>query len=212
MRFPRVYPILDTETLAQHGMALDAAAAALLEGGAGILQVRQKGHWTRQVFESARQVACLCREAGAVLVVNDRADFAMLLEGGLHIGQEDLAPRDARKLIGPDALLGFSSHNLEQLSAAGGEPVDYVALGPVYPTSSKHNPDPVVGVDEVRRLRPLIEKPLVAIGGITRANAAGVLNAGADSVAVISDLVPQSPTARSLRERMEEWQRIAARI
>ena len=212
MRFPRVYPILDTETLAQHGIALDTAAAALLEGGAGILQVRQKGHWTRQVFESARQVACLCREAGAVLVVNDRADFAMLLEGGLHIGQEDLAPRDARKLIGPDALLGFSSHNLEQLSAAGGEPVDYVALGPVYPTSSKHNPDPVVGVDEVRRLRPLIEKPLVAIGGITRANAAGVFNAGADSVAVISDLVPQSPTARSLRERMEEWQRIAARI
>lgn len=212
MRFPRVYPILDTETLAQHGIALDTAAAALLEGGAGILQVRQKGHWTRQVFESARQVACLCREAGAVLVVNDRADFAMLLEGGLHIGQEDLAPRDARKLIGPDALLGFSSHNLEQLSAAGGEPVDYVALGPVYPTSSKQNPDPVVGVDEVRRLRPLIEKPLVAIGGITRANAAGVLNAGADSVAVISDLVPQSPTARSLRERMEEWQRIAARI
>jgi len=212
MRFPRVYPILDTETLAQHGIALDTAAAALLEGGAGILQVRQKGHWTREVFESARQVACLCREAGAVLVVNDRADFAMLLEGGLHIGQEDLAPRDARKLIGPDALLGFSSHNLEQLSAAGGEPVDYVALGPVYPTSSKHNPDPVVGVDEVRRLRPLIEKPLVAIGGITRANAAGVLNAGADSVAVISDLVPQCPTARSLRERMEEWQRIAARI
>ena len=212
MRFPRVYPILDTETLAQHGIALDTAAAALLEGGAGILQVRQKGHWTRQVFESARQVACLCREAGAVLVVNDRADFAMLLEGGLHIGQEDLAPRDARKLIGPDALLGFSSHNLEQLSAAGGEPVDYVALGPVYPTSSKHNPDPVVGVDEVRRLRPLIEKPLVAIGGITRANAAGVLNAGADSVAVISDLIPERPTARSLRERMEEWQRIAARI
>jgi thiamine-phosphate pyrophosphorylase len=212
MRFPRVYPILDTETLAQHGIALDTAAAALLEGGAGILQVRQKGHWTRQVFESARQVACLCREAGAVLVVNDRADFAMLLEGGLHIGQEDLAPRDARKLIGPDALLGFSSHNLEQLSAAGGEPVDYVALGPVYPTSSKHNPDPVVGVDEVRRLRPLIDMPLVAIGGITRANAAGAFNAGADSVAVISDLVPQCPTARSLRERMEEWQRIAARI
>ena len=212
MRFPRVYPILDTETLAQHGIALDTAAAALLEGGAGILQVRQKGHWTREVFESARRVGCLCREAGAVLVVNDRADFAMLLEGGLHIGQEDLAPRDARKLIGPDALLGFSSHNLEQLSAAGGEPVDYVALGPVYPTSSKHNPDPVVGVDEVRRLRPLIEKPLVAVGGITRANAAGVLNAGADSVAVISDLVPQNPTARSLRERMEEWQRIAARI
>ncbi len=212
MQLPRVYPILDTDTLARHSITLEAAAAALLEGGAGILQIRHKGHWARNVFETARQVARLCREAGAILLVNDRADFAMLLEAGLHVGQDDLGPRDVRKLIGPNALLGFSSHNLQQLSAAGGEPVDYVALGPVFPTSSKHNPDPVVGVDEVRRLRPLLMKPLVAIGGITRENAAAVFRAGADSVAVISDLLPQTPTAQSLRERMEEWQRIVTLI
>jgi thiamine-phosphate pyrophosphorylase len=137
--------------------------------------------------------------------VNDRADFALLLEAGLHIGQDDLPPRDARKLMGSQASIGFSSHNSRQLCAAGGEPVDYVALGPIFATSSKRNPDAVVGVEELRRLRPLIEKPLVAIGGITLENAAEVLRAGADSVAVIAGLLPPEPTARSLRERMEVW-------
>ena len=208
MRLPRVYPILDTETLARRGVAPRAAAAAWLEGGADILQIRHKDHWSRDLFEASREVARMCREAGAALVIDDRADFAMLLQAGLHVGQNDLAPRDVRKLIGPDPLLGFSSHNVAQLSAAGGEPVDYVALGPVFATASKRNPDPVVGVEEVRRCRALIEKPLVAIGGITRDNALAVLRAGADSVAVISDLVPDNATARSLRERMEEWQRL----
>jgi len=208
MALPRLYPILDTETLAARGLGLAVAAGAFLEGGAGILQIRHKGHWGREVFESARQVARLCREAGAQLVIDDRADFAALLDAGLHVGQDDLPPRDARKVVGTEALIGFSSHNQQQLCAAGGEPVDYVALGPVFGTASKRNPDPVVGVDELRRLRPLIEKPLVAIGGITRENAAGVLRAGADSLAVISDLLPQNASARLLRERMEEWQRI----
>ena len=205
---PRVYPILDTETLAARGLGLATAAAAFLEGGAGILQIRHKGHWSRDVFECATQVARLCREAGAKLVINDRADFALLLDAGLHLGQDDLRPRDARKLLGGEALLGFSSHNQLQLCAAGGEPVDYVALGPVFGTASKRNPDAAVGVDELRRLRPLIEKPLVAIGGITRETAPDLLRAGADSLAVISDLLPQNASARSLRERMEEWQRI----
>jgi thiamine-phosphate pyrophosphorylase len=206
MNLPRVYPILDTESLAERGITLETAAAAFLEGGAGILQIRHKGHWSRDVFEAARQVARLCREAGAQLMVNDRADFAMLLEAGLHVGQDDLAPRDARKLLGPDAMIGFSSHNVDQLSVAGGEPADYVALGPVFLTASKRHPDPVVGVEEIRRCRALIEKPLVAIGGITLENALEVLGAGADSVAVIAGLLPQAPTAQSLRERMEQWQ------
>lgn len=205
---PRVYPILDTATLAARGLDLAAAAAALLEGGAALLQIRQKGHWSRDVFTAAREVARLCREAGAPLIVDDRADFALLLAAGLHVGQDDLPPRDARRLLGPEPLIGFSSHNQQQLCAAGGEPVDYVALGPVFATASKPNPDPVVGVDELRRLRPLLDKPLVAIGGITRENAAAVLRAGADSLAVISDLLPLPATPRSLRERMEEWQRI----
>jgi thiamine-phosphate pyrophosphorylase len=212
VRLPHVYPIIDTETLARCGLELTGATAAFLEGGAGILQIRHKGHWSRELFEGARETARLCREAGTILVIDDRADFAMLLEAGLHIGQDDLTPRDARKLIGPEPVLGFSSHNVQQLCAAGGEPVDYVALGPVFATASKRNPDPVVGVEEVRRCRALIDKPLVAIGGITRENAQAVLRAGADSVAVISDLMPEKATAKSLRERMEEWQRIVTTV
>ena len=205
---PRLYPILDTESLDRRGVSLETTAAAFLEGGAGILQIRHKGHWSRAVFEAAERVARLCREAGATLFVNDRADFALLLQAGLHIGQDDLPPRDARKLMGPDASIGFSSHNARQLCEAGGEPVDYLAIGPVFATSSKRNPDPVVGVEEVRRCRALVEKPLVAIGGVSRQNALDVLRAGADSVAVIADLLPEQVTARSLRERMEEWQRL----
>jgi thiamine-phosphate pyrophosphorylase len=208
MNLPRLYPILDTESLAGRGVSIQDAAAAFLEGGAGILQIRHKGHWNRDVFESARQVARLCREAGAPLIVNDRADFAMLLEAGLHVGQDDLAPGDARRLLGPGAVIGFSSHNADQLAAAGGEPVDYAAFGPVFPTTSKRHPDPVAGVVEIRRCRALVGRPLVAIGGITLENALDVLRAGADSVAVIAGLLPQAPTARSLRERMEEWQRL----
>ena len=208
MRLPRLYPILDTESLARRGVAPETAAAAWIEGGAGILQIRHKGHWSRAFFASALEVARLCREAGVTCVVDDRADFALLLDAGLLVGQDDLPPRDARRLIGADWVLGFSSHNVDQLCAAGGEPVDYVALGPVFATVSKQNPDPVVGVDEVRRCRALLEKPLVAIGGITRANARGVIEAGADSVAVISDLLPEPCTAKSLRERMEEWQQL----
>jgi thiamine-phosphate pyrophosphorylase len=170
--------------------------------------LRHKFHWSRTIFDAARTVARLCREAGATLIVNDRADFAMLLGAGLHIGQDDLSPRDARRLMGPDAPVGYSSHNVNQLCAAGGEPVDYVALGPIFATGSKRNPDPVTGVEEVRRCRPLIEKPLVAIGGITQENALEVLRAGADSVAVISGLLPESATAFALRERMEQWQRL----
>jgi thiamine-phosphate pyrophosphorylase len=208
MRLPRVYPILDTESLDRRAIALETAAAAFLEGGAGILQIRHKRHWSRGFFESARTVAQLCREAGAALVVNDRADFAMLLEAGLHVGQDDLPPRDARQLMGPDASIGFSSHNVNQLCAGGGEPVDYVAYGPVFATASKLNPDPVTGVEEIRQCRSLIEKPLVAIGGITQENALEVLRAGADSVAVIAGLLPDPATAHSLRERMEQWQQL----
>jgi len=205
---PRLYPILDTESLDRRGIPLPTAAAAFLEGGAGILQVRHKRHWSRAVFESAGEVARLCREAGSALFVNDRADFALLLHAGLHIGQDDLPPREARKLMGSDAAIGFSSHPARQLCESGGEPIDYLAIGPVFTTVSKRNPDPVVGVEEVRRCRALVDKPLVAIGGVTRQNAADVLRAGADAVAVIADLLPEEATARSLRERMEEWQQL----
>jgi thiamine-phosphate pyrophosphorylase len=205
VKLPRIYPILDTESLDRRAIPLATAAAAFLEGGAGILQIRHKGHWSREIFDGAQTVSRLCRENGTPLIIDDRADIALLLDAGLHVGQDDLPPRDARKLIGSQATLGYSSHNLAQLVEAGGEPVDYVAIGPIFATASKRNPDPVVGVEEIRRLRPMIEKPLVAIGGITLENVREVWSAGADSVALIGALLPDDSTARALRERMEEW-------
>jgi thiamine-phosphate pyrophosphorylase len=182
-----------------------------LEGGAGILQLRHKQNWGRAVFEAAREIARMCRESGALFIVDDRADIAMLLEAGLHVGQDDLPPRDARRLMGTDAVVGFSSHNVRQVCAAGGEPVDYVAFGPVFSTASKRNPEPVTGVEALKECRALVEKPLVAIGGITRETAAAVWAAGADSAAVIGDLLPAELTSISLRRRMEEWQRLATK-
>jgi len=211
MKVPRVYPILDTAVLAARDFPLTRAAAALIEGGAGILQLRHKQHWSRATFDDARSIARMCREVGAIFIIDDRADIAMLLEAGLHVGQDDLPPRDARRLMGPDALIGFSSHNVPQVCAAGGEPVDYVAFGPVFATQSKRNPDPVTGIEALKGCRELVEKPLVAIGGITRETAPAVWAAGADSVAVISDLVPAELTSTSLRQRMEEWQRLATK-
>jgi thiamine-phosphate pyrophosphorylase len=206
---PPIYPILDTESLARRGFPAVSCAEAWLAGGARIVQFRHKGHWTRALFADAQRVAGLCRDAGALFVVDDRADMAALLGAGLHVGQDDLAPADARKLIGPGAVLGFSSHNTGQLAAALAEPVTYIAFGPVFATGSKRNPDPVVGLIELRRCRELTPKPLVAIGGITRANARAVLAAGADAVAVIADMLPDPCTTESLRARMEEWQQLA---
>lgn len=202
MQFRTFYPILDTEAAARRGIGPVDAAARTLEGGARLLQLRHKGFFSREVFRQAKEIAALCRDADAVLVMNDRADIARLLGAGLHLGQDDLPPADARRVLGDGALLGFSTHNEAQLRAAALEPADYLALGPIFGTSTKLNPDPVVGIEELRRLRALIDRPLVAIGGITRANARSVLEAGADSVAVIGDLFPEDG---NIRARVEEW-------
>jgi thiamine-phosphate pyrophosphorylase len=206
-----VYPILDIGTLEARGVSAVRTAAAFMEGGAGILQLRHKQHWGRAVFDAAREIARMCREAGALFIVDDRADIAMLLDAGVHVGQDDLPPRDARRLMGSEAVMGFSSHNVGQVCAAGGEPVDYVAFGPVFPTASKRNPDPVTGIEALRECRAMVEKPLVAIGGSTRETAAAVWAAGADSVAVIGDLLPVELNSLSLRQRMEEWQLLATK-
>jgi thiamine-phosphate pyrophosphorylase len=210
MKLAALYPILDADSLDRRAIALETAAAVWLEAGASLMQIRHKGLWTRARFDAARKVARLCGEHGALCIVNDRADVAILLGAGLHVGQEDLSPRDARKLVGSETVLGYSTHNAPQLAAAGGEPVDYVAFGPVFATRSKAEADPVTGLEELRRLRALVEKPLVAIGGIRRENARDVLEAGADSLAVIADLLPEPCTPHALRERMEEWLRVVA--
>ncbi len=210
-RLPRLYAILDTASLEARGLGVECAARAMLEGGASLVQLRHKGHWSRALYAQARAIARACAEEGAGFVINDRADLAMLLGAGLHAGQDDLPPREARRLIGPDAMLGFSTHNARQLSEAGGEPVTYLALGPIFATRSKENPDPEVGLEQLRECRARVEQPLVAIGGITRENAPAVWAAGADAVAVIGDLLPEPLSARSLRERVEEWLRLATK-
>jgi thiamine-phosphate pyrophosphorylase len=205
MRLNSFYPILDTDTAARRGIDPVSAASAILEGGARMLQFRHKGFFSGDIFDQAREIAALCRDADAIFVINDRADVARLLDAGLHLGQDDLSPDDARRVLGERSFIGFSTHNEGQLRAAAEQPVDYLALGPIFGTSSKANPDPVVGLDELRRLRGFTLLPLVAIGGITRANARSVLEAGADSVAVIGDLFPEDG---NIRARVEEWLQI----
>jgi thiamine-phosphate pyrophosphorylase len=202
MKLPRYYPILDAVTMARLGVDPEFAAAEMLAGGARILQFRHKGHFPRAVFEQVKRIAAMCRQAEAAFILDDRADYAVLLDCGVHVGQQDLPPAEARRIIGPSRILGFSTHNAEQLRMADEEPADYVAIGPVFATSSKENPDEVVGLDALRTFRKLTDKPLVAIGGITRDNAGAVFEAGADAVAVIGDALCQ---LQGLRSRTEEW-------
>ena len=205
---PRVYPIIDTATLARLELEPVDVAAAMLEGGARIVQFRHKAFWSREIFAQAERIAALCREATAIFVVNDRADYAHILGAALHLGQDDLLPVDARKVTGPAAIIGFSTHNAEQMRAAADEPINYVAFGPVFPTTSKERPDPTVGLERLREIRTLTDRPLVAIGGITRERAIDCWKAGADSVAVISGLLPDPCTPASIRTYMGEWLRL----
>ncbi len=205
LELPAFYPVLDTQLLSLRGLNVIQAAETILEAGARILQFRHKTFFSRDAFETASQVSALCREAGSLFVINDRADMAMLLDAALHLGQDDLAPSDARRIMPPAAIIGLSTHNQAQLMVADREPVDYLAIGPIFQTGSKLNPDPVVGLARLRELRAVTRKPLVAIGGITRETALSVFKAGADSVAIIGDLYPQLSTKAALRSRTEEW-------
>jgi thiamine-phosphate pyrophosphorylase len=210
-RLPPVYPILDTASLERLDIDIRVAAEALLEGGAEILQLRHKSFWNREAVSVAEDVARLCAGAGVPFVVNDRADYAIIIAArssgpiGLHLGQEDLGPADARLVTGEHVFIGFSTHNPVQARAAEAEPADYVAFGPVFGTRSKLRPDPEVGLVGLEAARELIARPLVAIGGITRDNAQYCFDAGADAVAVIADLLPQPCNKEALRDRMIEW-------
>ena len=187
--FSKLYAILDASCFGG-GNALISAAEELLAGGCTLLQYRNKTGNPRQILEDAKELKRLLG-CSVRLMMNDRADLAVVAEfDGVHIGQDDLSPEGARKVIGERRWLGVSTHNPEQLTLADQTSATYLAIGPVFRTTSKANPDPVVGLEGVRKARALTGKPLVAIGGITRANCRSVIEAGADSVAVISDLLP----------------------
>ena len=185
---PRFYPILDAACFMDAATMLKAAEE-LAAAGITLLQYRNKPGNARQMLEQARDLR-LRVGANFKLIMNDRADLCLAAGfDGLHVGQDDLSPASARLIIGSERWLGVSTHNPEQLAEADKTSADYLAIGPIFATRSKANPDPVVGLEGLRRARELTRKPLVAIGGITRANARSVVEAGADSVAVISDLL-----------------------
>lgn len=164
-------------------------AEAWAASGIAFLQYRNKSARTGQMLDQARELRSRLGTS-IKLIMNDRADLCLAANfDGLHIGQDDLSPESARSIIGPNRWLGVSTHNPEQIAKANETSANYLAIGPIFATRSKLNPDPVVGLDGLRRARELTRKPLVAIGGITRANVLSVIDAGADSVAVISDLL-----------------------
>jgi thiamine-phosphate pyrophosphorylase len=202
----RLYPILDASYFPDT-LGLIMAAEELASAGVTLIQYRNKSGNARVMLEQARELRRQSR-AGAPaphlrLIMNDRADLCLLAEfDGVHVGQDDLSAESVRRIIGPERGVGVSTHNPDQVQEADLTSADYIAIGPVFSTSSKERPDPVVGLEGVRRARQLTRKPLVAIGGITRANAASVIEAGADSVAVISDLL------RDPRKSAEEFFRI----
>jgi len=201
MSLPRLYPILDAASFPDARGIFDAAEE-LAAAGITLLQYRSKQGNARQMLDQARELRARLG-ATVELIMNDRADLCLAAQyDGLHVGQDDLSPESARRIIGPTRCLGVSTHNPEQLAEADKTTADYLAIGPIFATSSKANPDPVVGLEGLRRARELTRKPLVAIGGITRANARSVIDAGADAVAVISDLL------RDPRKSAEEFFRI----
>jgi thiamine-phosphate pyrophosphorylase len=199
---PKLYAITDRRL---SKLSHAEQVARLCEGGASLIQLREKHLAPREFYVEAEAALRVARERGARLVINDRADIALALRAdGVHLGQDDMPALAARALLGAEAIVGFSTHSVEQAIEAARMPLTYVAIGPVFATASKENPDATVGLEGVRFVREAVGRdlPLVAIGGITHENARAVLDAGASSVAVISALlVPTDPAEITRRTR-----------
>jgi thiamine-phosphate pyrophosphorylase len=201
--FARFYPILVPARIGGGSLAeLAEFARELAAGGARLIQLREKHASSREILRLARELRRIL-PSDVHLIINDRADLAVAANAdGVHLGQDDLPPEAARKIIGSDRTLGVSTHNLEQLQRALETSADYLAIGPVFETNSKDNPDSVIGLEGVRQARARTQKPLVAIGGITLENCRSVIDAGADSVAVITAILddPRKRCAQFLAE------------
>jgi len=202
---PRLYAIIDP---AQLGHLTPAAATdILLAAGVQLIQYRDKRATSGELLQTSRQIASLVRQAQGVFIVNDRADVARIADAdGVHLGQDDLPVELARHVLSAGKWVGYSTHVLAQVIVAEKTSADYIAFGPVFPTQSKENPDPVVGLHGLREARQATRKPLVAIGGVTAENARAAIEAGADSVAVISDLLKASDIGQRARLFLEVLQ------
>jgi thiamine-phosphate pyrophosphorylase len=193
---PRLYAIAD----AAFGDPVQLAEA-LFSGGARLVQIRNKKASARELLQQVERVLAIA-PPDARVVVNDRVDVALISgAAGVHLGQTDLPPVAARQILGPERIVGFSTHNMEQALAADKLPVDYIAVGPIFATASKENPDPVVGVEELARIVRSVQKPVVAIGGVTLENVRDVMVTGAQAVAVIHAIL----SASNIPELVREW-------
>jgi thiamine-phosphate pyrophosphorylase len=203
---PRLYAIIDPAQGA--GRSSGEIAAALVAAGVRLIQLRDKRASSRELCASAQRVAELVCKADGIFILNDRADVARTVDAdGVHVGQDDLPVESARALLGPGKLIGYSTHVLEQVREADCSTADYIAFGPIFATASKENPDPVVGLRGLREARRATRKPLVAIGGITLGNARAVIEAGADSVAVIHALVGAPDITERARDFLDQLQK-----
>ncbi|HEU4933364.1 MAG TPA: thiamine phosphate synthase [Pyrinomonadaceae bacterium] len=204
-RLPRVYALTDVQL---SGRSHAEQVELLSLGGASLVQLREKRMPALEFFEQAKAAVTVAERSGVRLIVNDRVDIALAVgASGVHLGQDDLPPHAARKLLGPNAILGYSTHNVDQALEAVKLPIDYLAIGPIFQTTTKTDTFPILGLEGLRAVRRTIgDFPLVAIGGITHANARDAIAAGADSVAVISALLsdPNRITAltRSLAQSL----------
>ncbi len=199
MTISRLYAIVDAEVLMRQGRSLESVAHKLRAAGVGLLQYRDKTAEPQEVLRNAAVIRDAFAGMNCRLILNDRADLAVLAEwDGVHVGQSDLSPEDARRIVGETRWVGVSTHNDEQVRVAELSSADYVAVGPVFATGTKLDAEPVIGMEGVRRARALTTKPIVAIGGITRANARSVIEAGADSVAVISALFAEGESVEKV--------------
>ena len=211
LTLPRLYPIIDASFFRETSDLL-AYAQALLDAGIELLQYRNKTSGAGVMLEQAQALRALA-PSGVRWIMNDRADLCVAAGfAGVHLGQDDLLGDGARTVVGAERLIGISTHNIEQFREAMATGADYIAIGPVFRTQSKQDPDPVVGLEGVRAARAIADRPMVAIGGITRENARSVLEAGADAVAVISDLL-EPPAAgghwlQATRKRVEAFLRV----
>ena len=191
MFLPKIYPITDTRI---SGLSHAEQVKRLINGGAKIIQLREKYAAPKDFFIDAEKALKIARENDVKIIINDRADIALALNAdGVHLGQDDLSPTNAREILGEKMIIGFSTHNLRQAIEAVKLPIDYLAIGPIFTTKTKENPENTVGIETVKQLRQAIENfPLVAIGGISLDNFQEVLSYGADSVAIISALLSES--------------------
>jgi thiamine-phosphate pyrophosphorylase len=202
---PRLYVILDATLLK---IPAKECAKSLVDAGVRLLQYRNKGASGRELFETSRELAEYLNPLGVQFIVNDRADVAALAgASGVHVGQDDLGVEQSRVVMGDGKWVGVSTHNAGQFRGALETSADYVAVGPIFATGSKENPDRVVGVGFVRETRAMTDRPLVAIGGITLERAAEVFEAGADSVAIISDILRAENVGKRAREYVDLLER-----